>query len=213
MGAVTSAKSNGTRTYERPEPGVYPARCIQVVELGRHPNRFYNPEKDHPDNAFRPELLIAWELSEPMQDGRPFVVSWRDRNVITEKSNLCKLLTAWRGKPFSKAELLRFELKNILDACCYLNLVESQPDRNGRTWINVESAIPLPKGIACDPRYNELIDFSIADIETELFDQLWPWVQAFIRNSLEYQAILPPVPAVPVQGMADEVMDELSVPF
>ena len=191
MGAVTSSGARTTtKTYERPEPGVYPARCIQVVELGRHKNRFFNPETDKPEQEYRQELLIAWELSELMQDGRPFTVSWRDRNLISEKSNLFKLLTGWRGKPFTPQELRRFELKNILDKCCYLNLVESPPDRNNRTWVNVESAIPLPKGIGCDPRFNDLIDFSIEDIDTPLFGQLWPWVQDYIRKSVEGQELL-----------------------
>ena len=190
MGAVTSSGAKTTiKSYERPEPGVYPARCIIVAELGRHPNRFYNPDKDKPEYEYRQELLIAWELSELMQDGRPFAISWRDRNYLSEKSNLYKLLTGWRGKPFTPQEMSRFELKNILDKCCYLNLVESPPDRNNKTWINVETAIPLPKGIVCVPRVNDLVDFSIADLETPLFGQLWPWVQEYIRKSVEGQIV------------------------
>ena len=117
---------------------------------------------------------------------------------------------AYLVKPFTKAELLRFELRNILDACCFLNLVESPPDRNGNVWINVESAIPLPRGVACEPRHNDLIDFSIADIDTPLFKALWPWVQKIIQSSQEYQSIVAPVP---VQGITDEVVDDESIPF
>ena len=190
MGAVTSSGAKTTtKSYERPDPGVYPARCIVVAELGHHPNRFYNPDKDKPEYEYRQELLIAWELSELMQDGRPFAISWRDRNHLSEKSNLYKLLTGWRGKPFSQLEMRRFELKNILDKCCYLNLVESPPDRNNKTWINVETAIPLPKGMICVPRVNDLIDFSINDIEMPLFAQLWPWVQDYIKKSSEGLAL------------------------
>jgi hypothetical protein len=219
MGAVTSAGTRTTtKTYERPEPGVYPARCIQTVELGFHPNRFFNPEKDNPESEYRKELLIVWELGELMQDGRPFVISWRDRNLLSEKSNLYKLLTGWRGKPFTEQELKRFDLNNILDKCCYLNLVESAPDKNGKTWINVESAIPLPKGMACDPRYNDLIDFSIEDIGTPLFGQLYPWVQDYIKKSLEWQAyangqvrVTQPYVHLPAEQVGGECQE--TVPF
>ena len=217
MGAVTSAGTRTvTKSYERPEPGVYPARCIQTVELGRHKNRFYNPDTDRPEQEYRSELLIAWELSELMQDGRPFTVSWRDRNSISEKSNLFKLLTSWRGKGFTPAESHHFPLYTILDSCCYLNLVESPPDHNSRIWINVKSAIPLPKGIVCDPRYNELIDFGIGDIDTPLFGQLWPWVQEYIKKSVEGEA-LQSRQALPGGGptwKGDEVpYPEMQVPF
>ena len=96
MGAIASSETRTrTQSYERPEAAVYPARCIMTVELGRHPNRFFNPAKDKPEYEFRKELLIVWELSELMQDGRPFTISWRDRNHLSEKSNLYKLLAGW----------------------------------------------------------------------------------------------------------------------
>lgn len=179
MGASTSGSTKQVTDYERIESGVYPARCIQVVELGTHDNTYQGETKK------RKELMIVWEISgELMQDGRPFVVSWRGTNTLNEKGQLYNMLVSWRGAPFTEKQLQKFELKNILDACCMIN-VSKEISKAGKPFNKVITVMSLPKGMKCDERQNPLVDFGINDINSEEFDKLWPWVQRIVMESDE----------------------------
>lgn len=180
MGATTQGTVNKDNEYEVCEAGAYPARCVHVIELGTQKNEYLGEVK------FRKELMIVWELSELMQDGRPFTVNWRGTNTLNEKSKLYSLLTSWRGKPFTSEELQRFELKNILDKCCMIN-ISKETAKSGKEYNKVISVMPLPKGMTCHERYNEIIDFGIEDANTELFDKIWPWVRKIIIEATEMQ--------------------------
>ena len=187
MGCVTSAGNQGkqstTTNYERAESGAYPARCIQCIDLGTRDNEYQGEVKK------RKELMITWELSELMQDGRPFVVSWRGTNTLNEKGKLFQILTSWRGKPFTTDELKKFELSNILDACCMIN-ISKETSKAGKDFNKVISVMRLPKGMQAEPRVNELVDFGINDITNEeLFGKLYPWVQNIVKDSDEYKAL------------------------
>ena len=185
MGATTSiGEHNETKNYELIEGGVYPARCLQVVELGTHDNT-------HPQAApgsVKKELMIIWELSgELMQDGRPFTINKRYTNSLNEKAILRKDLEAWRGRKFTEDELKCFALAKILDAPCMINIVQTQGKKDpSKTYNNVMSIMPLPKGMTVERRVNELVDFGIDDRQNpELMDKLWPWVKAIVESSYE----------------------------
>jgi hypothetical protein len=180
MGAVAAAGSTGTQEYENVDSGTYAARCIVVAELGTFEN---NHPQAKPGDTKR-EILLGFELSELMQDGLPFVVSWRGTNSLGERATLYKMLSAWRGKPFTNAELSHFEMKNILDKTCLVNVV-STPNKAGKIWSKVAGIMPLPKGMQCADRVNPLVDFGIQEIEKGDWEHLWPWVQKTILGSHE----------------------------
>ena len=179
MGATShgSVRVEGGK-YERAEAGVYPARCIQVVELGQQEVTFKGETK------IAKQLMIVWELSELMQDGRPFVVSWKGTNSLNEKSALFKMLSSWRGRPFTNEELAKFELKNILDKECMVN-VTKETAASGKDYNKVVSVMPMPKGMKCEPRVNDLVDFGIDDYPSGDFDKLYPYVKDIILKSKE----------------------------
>jgi len=177
MGATSKAGSGGG-DFERPENGSYPARCIQVVELGTHDKTWKNEAKKVE------ELMITWELSELMEDGKPFVVNWRGTNSLSEKANLYKMLNAWRGKPFTEAELNEFHLGKLLGAACLISVV-TETGKNGKEYTNVSSIMPLPKGMKAIDQVNPSVDFGICDLGGEEWDKLWPWVQKIVEQSDE----------------------------
>jgi hypothetical protein len=198
MGASTSGSTKQVTDYERVDAGVYPARCIQVVELGTHDNTYQGETKK------RKELMIVWEISgELMQDGRPFVVSWRGTNTLNEKGQLYKMLISWRGAPFTDSQLQKFELKNILDACCMIN-ISKETSKAGKIFNKVITVMPLPKGMKCDERQNPLVDFGITDINNDEFTKLWPWVQRIVLESDEGKRF---------NGSVDNNDDEDDLPF
>jgi len=179
MGATSSAGGTGpTKDYERAEGGVYPGRCVHVIELGTHDNTYQGETKQ------RKELMIVWEINELMEDGRPFTVYWRGTNSLNDKAKLYKHLCDWRGGAFTPDELNMFELKNILDQTCLINIT-LEKTKNDRPFNRVQSIMSLPKGTDVNDRHNPLVDFGISDLGTEEFEKLWPWVQKIVKESYE----------------------------
>jgi hypothetical protein len=177
MGAKSKAGAGGG-DFERVENGSYPARCIHVVELGTHDKTWEGTSKKVE------ELMITWELSELMEDGKPFVVNWRGTNSLSERANLFKMLTAWRGKAFTDEELNEFHLGKLIDATCLISVV-SEKGKNDKVYTNVSAIMPLPKGMKAEPRVNDTVDFGICDLGEPEWDNLWPWVQKIIEKSDE----------------------------
>ncbi len=205
MGACASADNgngNSTADYTRVDNGIYPARCIQVVELGIHADTdMKGKPTDHK------LIMLIWELTELMEDGRPFTVNWKGTNSLGEKANLRKFLTSWRGnRQFTPEELHHFELKHILDKCCQVEVAKIT--KNGKDYNNVKNVVALPKLFNMPDRVNELVDFGINDIGTPEFEKLWPWVQKLVKESYEATGKLPlaaagETPAEPFDG--DEI--------
>jgi len=189
---VTATAGNYTETkdYELLEGGVYPGRCIQIVDLGSHPNT-------HPQakaGSVKHEVLIVWELSgELMQDGRPFVVNKRYTLSLGDKAILRSDLKSWRGRDFTAEELQGFAMKNILDAPCMLNIAKVASKKDAKKFFNnVLSIMPLAKGMTVADRVNDLVDFAIEDRgNKELMEKLYPWVRKVIEESLETKGAMP----------------------
>lgn len=178
MGVVlTSNGSSEGKVYERPEAGVFAARCINIIDMGTHTEADFNDKTKMKDVR---KLKITWELNELMQDGRPFVVSWDGNMSFNEKSNLYKMLVSWRGKAFTEEEKKKFELKNILDKPCMLNVTVNEKGYN-----KIAGVMPLPKGMTLSERHNDLIDFSVDMIGTDTFTKLPNFIKDRLWTSHE----------------------------
>ena len=193
--------------YERLEGGMYPARCIQVVELGTHPNTHPQAKK----GATKKELLLVFETNELMQpneEGKqlPFVVSIRLTKSLGDRATLRKHLESWRNRAFKEEELRAFSVANILDKPCMLNITKEQ--KGEKVYNNIKTINPLPRGMEVPPRVNELIDFGIHDVEQPVFKKLWPWVQKIILASNEAQEL-----GLTESKQDPSVQDDDEIPF
>jgi len=199
MGATASAGSvQEAKQYEVLEAGVYVGRCLQVVELGTHQKTWKEETKEVE------EIMIVWELNALMEDGRPFTVNWRGTKSLGQKASLFKLLTNWRGTPFTDDELKCFQFKNILNAPCMLNITKSE-GKNGRIYNNVLSVMPLPKGMQAEELKNEKVDFGITDLGTPEFEKVWPWVRKIIAESNEGKRFFGPKGYDPMADKKEDV--------
>lgn len=195
MGLIADNKGN----FELTPTGTFVARCIKVIDLGtQHSEKF---------NKNQRKVMVAWELpTEPMTDGRPFGVAKRYTISLTDKASLRKDLEAWRGRPFTKEELEGFDLKNILDKTCYLNITHTE--RDGNIYANIAAVMALPKGLNCPDRINDLVHFDIDNYDAEVYTALSEGLRKIIDQSLEVKGgVTPAKPAV------TKAAEEEDVPF
>ena len=181
------------------ENGVYTAVCTQVIDLGmQYSEKFKKSSR---------RLILGWEiLGESVEiDGEecPRMVTKEYGFSIGERSNLRKDLKAWRNKDFTKEELEGFEIGNLLNVPCNLQL-----NKNERDYNEIVSITTLPKGtqIAAEDTNKQVILFDTEDNNTwNMYSLIPQWIQKKIQKSdnfenselkkyLETQKLFTPVP-------------------
>lgn len=175
MSLNVSAASD--RTFELVPQGQYVARCFKIIDLGTQTAEYMGQTK------FQKKVLISWELldGDHMDDGRPFSATKKYTASLDERGHLRKDLEAWRGKPFTDAELESFDLTNVLGAYCQLQIVHSEDGK----YANVNAIMGFkgekPKGV------NELVSFDIDNPDMKVFETLGDKLKEQIQAAPEFK--------------------------
>lgn len=132
--------SAGSGTKFQPAPtGAHAAVCCDIVDLGIVETTWQGVTKK------KHMIRLVWQIAEPRDDGKPYLVMGRYNLSLHENAALRRDLEGWRGRPFTEAELHQFDVENVLDKPCMLNLVHRVS--KGETYANVAAIMPLPKGM------------------------------------------------------------------
>ena len=161
--------------FKSPDAGLYVGVCTKIIDIGTH-DGLYGPKH---------QVVIFWELSEEMDDGRPFQVNkWYNFTLGSpdKPSNLRKDLVAWRGKQFTPEEENGFEAKNILGKCCTINMVLHKD--GSKTGVGTVTG--LMKGQAAIKPVDKPVIFSIDEWDQAVFDGLTDFWKKQIMTSEEY---------------------------
>ena len=174
-------------SYTPPEAGTFAARCVKLIDLGTQVSTFEGEAKS------AHKLLIGFEITDSdnrRDDGTPHIVSKRFTASLHPKAALRKFLEAWRGKPFTPAELAAFDLKVLLGQPCLLGIVhDSKADR---TYANLSSCMKLPKGFTAGAGTEPLVHFDVSEPDWTVFAALGSRLQDQIAASPEYARLTPP---------------------
>lgn len=187
MSLTVSEAGNG---FEKCPEGTHPARCYRLIDLGSQESEWQGQKKQSR------KILIQFEVlgDERMSDGRPFQLSKRVTASLGEAAALRKMLESWRGKAFTADELRAFDLTKLLGAYALVNVVHAE--KNGRTYTNIASLMPLPKAMPKPEPVNDLAHFDLAAPDWEVFDALSDGLKAAIQLSPEYKEAPRRVPDV-----------------
>lgn len=126
---------SGSGDYTPAPAGMHSAVCADVVDHGMVEGTY----------GVKHKVSLVFLIDETMEDGKPFSVHRRYTASLNEKATLYRDLVSWRGKAFTAAELAAFDLENLICVPCMVNVV--QEERDGKTYANVASISPLPKGM------------------------------------------------------------------
>jgi len=182
MAIYVSASSGGNYPERKPlEAGAYAAVCDMVVDLGVQAS---------PGGQFAPKrtLMLRFQIPservEITKDGEtkslPAVISRTLGLSLNEKATLRQLLQSWRGRAFTPEELKKFDLVNVLGKPAFINVTHSV--KGDKTYANLTSIMPLPKGMPAPTLEGEALTYSIDEPDPVMFDKLPAWVQDKIAN-------------------------------
>jgi hypothetical protein len=135
MGVVVTGK-----VYTPAPAGAWQAVCVDVVDLGEVDTEYKGEKKR------KRMVKVVWQINETNADsGKRFAVSRRYGAYLSDKATLRKDLQSWRGRPFTREELMGFDLEVLIGVNCQLNIVHK--DFEGSTFANVDAVMPLMKGM------------------------------------------------------------------
>lgn len=196
----------GGSDFAPPRQGVHIAVCTRVIDLGTQETTWQGKTKS------ARKVMLTWELpEEPLVDvdGEllPVIVQARYTASLHEKADLCKLLTSWRGRAFTEAELGGFDLKNVLGAGCQLNLVHTDDGK----YANIGSIMPLPRGFPRPAHRGELIHVDLDDFDPTVMSKLSDKLRELIGATKEYRIATGKAQPADTGGMPSYMDD--NVPF
>lgn len=170
------------------EPGVYVAICTGVIDLGEQYSEKFK--------KYSNEVKIVWELvgetvevdgeQKPRQLSRDFSIA------ASKKAKLRAVLSSWNGRQYSDEEFNELELMDQVGRPCQLNVVLNDTGE----YANVDSVIPLSKGMPVPTTSSPLIRFDINAWDDAAFETLPEWVREKIQRSTQYQQLHAPTDAV-----------------
>ena len=211
MSLIVSANGGG-KDFEMHPAGVYPVRCTRIIDLGTQDGEWEGKaKKTH-------KIRFAFESNQLMTEGefegQPFLITTSYTASLGEKAKMRKDLQSWRGRPFTPQELEQFDLKNVLGKACYVNIIHSEPNKQGKVYANIGAIMPLPAGVAANKAVGELVFFSLSDFDQTVYDKLSDSAKELIAKSYEYRALFGDKPAGKPSGktVADEIPDD-DIPF
>lgn len=166
------------------EPGVYVAICIGVIDLGEQYSEKFK--------KYSNDVKIVWELvgvtvevdgeQKPRQLSRDFHIA------MSKKSTLRAVLSSWNGRQYTDDEFRELDLFDQLGLPCQLNVVLNDTGE----YANVDSVIPLPRGMPVPATSSALLRWDMEQWSDEAFGELPEWAQEKIKKSTQYQQMHAP---------------------
>jgi hypothetical protein len=195
------AKDKGNADFKRIPPGSYIARCYLLVDMGEQlSDGKFGQSVQH-------KIRLGWEVFGEDETGAPLTVEYegvqRQMTIgktytlsLNEKAGLRKDLTSWRGRDFSPEELEGFDITNILNVYCMLNITTSEKD--GKTYTNISAITPLPSALknAKPAPDHEVVTFNLDEPDWATFEALPEWLSDTIKKSPQYAELA----AMPREG-------------
>ena len=203
--------------FKQVPAGLHLGRCYRIIDLGTQRSEYDGQEKH------QRKIMLGWELHGKDDEGEELVTERGDPLAIfknytlswSEKANLRIDLQNWRNKPFTDAEMRRFDIQTILGAWCMLTVIP-RPGKNGKMYSNVKGVAPVPsviKSAGLPPAINPNQVFRIAEPDFEMYENFGKGLKAMIESSPEWQALQGKKPApqpvkAPSSGF-DDMEDDL----
>ena len=184
MKGIIVGNNNSTKKEIVPS-GTHIARCYSMIHIGTVEWEYSGEQKF--SNKVRLTFELPNEMREFSGEQKPMVISKEYTLTMHEKSNLRKDLEMWRGKQFTHKELGNFDLIEILEECCNLNVIH-KTTKTGNEYAAIGGLSSLPKGIECTNQINPTFIFNYGEnFNEEWLDKQPDWIQNQIKKTPEYE--------------------------
>lgn len=138
-------KANGNGEFALHPAGVFPAVCVDVIDLGLVTEDVYGKMKTSP------KLRIVWETEEMFVPGVRHTLSKRMTASLHPKSRLSQLLSGWRGRPVEPHE--EIDMMDFIGVSASL-YVEHTMGSGGEMVALIGMVLPATREVVPSGRYD-----------------------------------------------------------
>lgn len=197
--------------FEMVPAGVYLARCYRMIDIGTH-----NIETKQNGAKDVHQVIISWELLQDdddqpvfMSDGeKHFTINKTYTLSMHKKANLRADLDSWRGIAFTEEEASEFDITNLLDKFCKLQVIHNTS--GDKTYANVNTIMPTRKRAEST---TEAYSFSLEDRDMAVFDELSDYLKGKITSSKEWDGEPSESQETVLEDIEDKPIDLSEIPF
>jgi len=198
---VKATSSGNFKPIPLPKPTTTVARCYSLIDIGTVDSIFQNKLQGKVHLIF-----LTWELPKfkavfnEEKGEQPFVVSEEFRLSTKDNSNLAKLVSAWRNKPFTTEEEKGFDPTVMVGKTCLVQIMhirkkkfkeDTIPDdkiTNENTMLKMQSIMKRPEDMPIAEGINPYFVWDWEAIESgkEAFDkEKYESIPNFIKEKME----------------------------
>lgn len=188
--ALNAAKvvGKGGAKQETLDPGVYPARLVQIIDLGLQAQRPYQGQEKPPAQ----EIMLTYELSDEFmkdEDGEDIEDKprWVSETIPLNNLKADKAKSTLRYKALDPDMNYGGDFSQCLGIPVNVTLVNNES--KGVTYTNVAGIAAMrPKDAARMPELvNDSKFFDLDDPDMEVFTALPEWIREKIKSNLNFQ--------------------------
>ena len=205
--------SDTQKDFKIAPAGLHMARLYSIIDLGHQSVEWSGETK------IMHKVVLTFELhgddneGKPLKtdDNKPLIVSKRYTVSLGDQATLRKDLESWANKKMSASDRVNFDLKNLLNKFCMVNISHSEDGK----YANIAGISPIPSALknAVPQGINPINHFWLHDYDQAKFDALPKYYREKIMESSEYRGSKKKVEEVDgfPKSLADIPDDE--VPF
>ena len=193
---MKATKGGDFKPIPLPKPATVFARCYSVIDIGTVPG-FYQGKPQDPQR----KIWITWEMPSlkatfnEEKGPQPFVISMELTASTAEKSNLSKLISQWRNKPFTPEEIEGFDPATMIGKCGFISFIYKTKGKfkgqnfkeitNENTNLVFNGIMPVPEGVQKLKQINEYFNWDWDKVATEGFKkEEFEKIPKFIREKM-----------------------------
>lgn len=188
---LKAPKGNENRNYiAQPsiEPGTYPARLVQVLDLGLQPQRPYQGQDKPPAR----EIMLTYELVDCFMvdengDDIEDKPRWISETIPLHAMSSDKAKSTKRYLSFDPEIKYEGDFSQLIGLPINVTIINNQV--GDKVYDNIATTSPMrPKDAAkCPELQNPTKVFDLEEPSLEVFNALPEWLRDKIKNNLEYQ--------------------------
>lgn len=187
--AIIAPKSGGSNLPKKVVPaGSHVARCYSMIQIGTVESEYLGEKKTLHKVMIDFELPLETAVFREGEPEKPFVISKEYTLSFHEKSTLRSHLQSWRGKAFTDEEAAKFDITKLVSATCMLNVVHKASADGTKTYANIASISPIPKGLTCPEQVNPTRILAYDSWNQDVFMSLPEWLADKISSTPEYKS-------------------------
>jgi hypothetical protein len=179
--------SDNSKEFKIAPAGLHMARLYSVIDLGHQATEWAGETK------IMHKVVLTWELhgnddsDQPLKtdDGKPLIVSKRYTVSLGDQARLRQDLEAWSNKKMTAEDRKKFDLRNLLDKFCMVNITHSEDGK----YANISGISPVPSALrnAQPEGINPTLHFWLAEFDQAKYDNLPKYYKEKITESSEWR--------------------------